>query len=79
MADHAAKLADLIDQVAQSEDFSNTSMDAFPRLGDALNVLDHLSTYLYQDGFMPLVRAHAHAAIPLKRGTNILLGLFGEA
>jgi hypothetical protein len=63
----------------ESEDFSNTSMDAFPRLGDALNVLDHLSTYLYQDGFMPLVRAHAHAAIPLKRGTDILLGLFGEA
>jgi hypothetical protein len=62
----------------ESEDFSNTSPDAFPRLGDALNVLDHLSTYLYQDGFMPLVRAHAHAAIPLKRGTDILLGLFGE-
>jgi hypothetical protein len=51
-------------------DFSNTSAAAFPRLADALNVLDHLSTYLYQDAFMPLVRAHAHAAIPLKRGTE---------
>ena len=59
-------------------DFSDTSMAAFPHLGDALNVLDHLSTYLYQDGFMPLVRAHAHAAIPLKRGTDIIKGLFGE-
>lgn len=57
-------------------DFTNSSLAAFPRLPDALNVLDHLSTYLYQDGFMPLVRAHAHAAIPLRRGTQILAGLF---
>ena len=57
-------------------DFHNVSPAAFPRLGDALNILDHLSTYLYQDGFMPLVRAHAHAAIPLKRGTEILTNLF---
>lgn len=61
---------------AGSCDFSDTSPAAFPRLGDALNILDHLSTYLYQDGFMPLVRAHAHAAIPLKRGTDIIKGLF---
>lgn len=63
----------------QSADFSDISSTAFPRLGDALNVLDHLSTYLYQDGFMPLVRAHAHAAIPLKRGTDIIQGLFQTA
>jgi hypothetical protein len=63
---------------AAATDFMDTSMAAFPRLGDALNVLDHLSTYLYQDGFMPLVRAHAHAAIPLRRGTDIINGLFGE-
>ena len=59
-------------------DFHNVSLEAFPRLSDALNILDHLSTYLYQDGFMPLVRAHAHAAIPLKRGTEILAGLFQQ-
>lgn len=63
----------------EGADFYDCSAAAFPRLGDALNVLDHLSTYLYQDGFMPLVRAHAHAAIPLKRGTDIIMGLFGEA
>lgn len=62
---------------AAGADFSDTSDAAFPRLGDALNILDHLSTYLYQDGFMPLVRAHAHAAIPLKRGTDILMNMFG--
>jgi hypothetical protein len=61
------------------EDFQNTSEAAFPRLGDALNILDHLSTYLYQDGFMPLIRAHAYAAIPLKRGTEILSSLFQTA
>lgn len=60
----------------EGRDFENTSHAAFPRLGDALNILDHLSTYLYQDGFMPLVRAHAHAAIPLQRGTEILTSLF---
>ena len=62
----------------KSADFDNTSASAFPRLADALNVLDHLSTYLYRDGFMPLVRAHAHAAIPLKRGTDIIAGLFEQ-
>lgn len=61
---------------SEGEDFYNVTLDAFPRLGDALDVLDHLSTYLYEGGFMPLVRAHAHAAIPLKRGTEILASLF---
>lgn len=56
-------------------DFTRADPACFPRLGDALNILDHLSTYLYQDGFMPLVRAHAHAAIPLKRGADILKGI----
>jgi hypothetical protein len=62
----------------EGDDFDNVKREAFPRLGDALNILDHLSTYLYQDGFMPLIRAHAHAAIPLKRGTEILKDLFQE-
>lgn len=74
---HAVLNAAIVNE--QSEDFHNISPAAFPRLGDALNILDHLSTYLYQDGFMPLVRAHAHAAIPLKRGTEILTNLFRSA
>lgn len=60
----------------RAADFHCVVEEAFPRLGDALNILDHLSTYLYEDGFMPLVRAHAHAAIPLKQGTEILSALF---
>lgn len=63
---------------AEGGDFHNATLSAFPRLGDALNILDHLSTYLYENGFMPLVRAHAHAAIPLKRGTQILASLFQQ-
>ena len=61
---------------AAGNDKNCTEISAFPRLGEALNILDDLSTYLYEDGFAPLVRAHAHAAIPLKAGTEILHQLF---
>ena len=61
---------------ASGQDKNCTDTEAFPRLGEALNILDDLSTYLYEDGFAPLVRAHAHAAIPLKAGTEILHQLF---
>lgn len=61
-----------------ADDFYNASPSVFPRLSDALNILDHLTTYLFQGGFMPLVRAHAHAAIPLKRGSAILEQLFAN-
>ncbi len=54
-------------------------LKAFPRLGEVLNILDELSTYLYEDGFAPLVRAHAHAAIPLKSGGEILRKLFAQS
>ena len=40
--------------------------------------MDELSTYLYEDGFAPLVRAHAHAAIPLKAGTGLLANIFKD-
>lgn len=60
------------------EEFDQTEPTYFPRLGDALDVLDHLATYMYEDGFMPLVRAHAHAAIPLQRGADILESLFSD-
>lgn len=57
-------------------DFARNDAECYPRLGDVLDVLDRLATYLYQDGFMPLVRAHAHAAIPLVRGSDIIASLF---
>lgn len=60
----------------QAADFHNVSVEAFPRLGDALNILDHLSTYLHDGGFIPLIRAHAHSAIPLRHGAEILASMF---
>lgn len=60
----------------KSQDFYQSTLDCYPRLGDILDILDHLSTYLFKDGFMPLVRAHAHAAIPLQRGADIIKSLF---
>jgi hypothetical protein len=62
----------------QSEDFDRVDLLSYPRLADILDVMDHLSTYLYNDGFMPLVRAHAHAAIPLQKGCDILTSLFDD-
>lgn len=61
-----------------SLDFGRCDAACYTRLGDVLNVLDVLATYLYRDGFMPLVRANAHAAIPLKRGSDLIQGLFGK-
>ncbi len=59
-------------------DFSNNSLECYPRLNDILDVTDQLATYMYEGGFMPLVRAHAHAAIPLKRGTDIIKSLLED-
>ncbi|MDD9851227.1 MAG: DNA double-strand break repair nuclease NurA [Gammaproteobacteria bacterium] len=56
----------------QSRNTENNAVECYPRLGDILNVMDQMATYLYRDGFLPLVRAHAHAAIPLKRGSDII-------
>lgn len=61
-----------------SGDFRNNSQECYPRLGDILDVVDQLATYIYEGGFMPLVRAHAHAAIPLKRGTDIIKSLLED-
>ena len=61
-----------------SQDFTRNDMECYPRLGDILDVMDQLATHLYRDGFMPLTRAHAHAAIPLKRGADIIRNLLED-
>lgn len=63
---------------AEGEDRDCVEEAAYPRLGEALDIMDEFSTYLYEDGFAPLVRAHAHAAIPLKAGIGLLTDLFAE-
>jgi len=72
-SDHAVITTAMINKA--SRDFHRNDLSCYPRLGEYLNVLDHLSTYLYRDGFMPLVKAHAHAAIPFKRGIDLLRNL----
>ena len=56
----------------ESNNLRDTTLAAYPRLSDALSVADSLATYLFEGGFVPLVRAHAHAAIPLKTGGDLL-------
>lgn len=65
-----ARLNDICD------DLFNTTKDAYPRLEEILDICDELSSYLFENGFIPLIRAHSHAAIPFKRGTQILEELF---
>ena len=64
---------------SEGDDPNCVSLGAFPRIGEALDILDELATHLYQDAFAPLVRAHAHAAIPLKAGERIIDQLFANA
>lgn len=47
-------------------------IDQYPRLADALSILDQLVSIQYPNSLMPLVEAHAEAAIPLHLGTQLL-------
>ena len=62
----------------QAADFRNNSPECYPRLNDILDVMDQLGTYIYEGGFLPLIRAHAHAAIPLTRGVDIIKSLMED-
>ena len=62
----------------QGADPACVEEDAYPRVGDALDLIDELGTHLYKDGFAPLARAHLHAAVPLHRGTEILASIFSD-
>ena len=73
---HSVVMTPIVDDKGQ--DLSCVDESAYPRIGEALDIMDELSTHLYRDGFAPLVRAHAHAAIPLKTGSRILKRIFSE-
>lgn len=73
---HAALTLPIVN--AQGSDPACVDEDAFPRVGDALDLIDELGTHLYKDGFAPLARAHLHAAVPLHRGTEILKSIFAD-
>ena len=61
---------------SKGEDPNCVDLEAFPRISEALDIMDELRMHLYEDSFAPLVRANAHAAIPLKGGHRILSDLF---
>lgn len=56
----------------ESKNYALNTPEAYPRIADIANIVDYLSSYLYEGGFVPLIRAHANAAIPLKTGGDIL-------
>ena len=74
MGQHAVVMTPIVDQEGRKP--NSAGPEVFPRLNDVLNLIDSLYTHLYRDGFAPLVRSHAHAAIPLRIGHRILDSLF---
>lgn len=53
-------------------DTSRAEPSQYPRLADALNVLDHLVSSRYANALTPLIAAHAEAAIPFNLGKKVL-------
>ena len=74
MGQHAVVMTPIVNEAGKKR--NSTNPEVFPRLNDALNIIDSLYTHLYQDGFAPLVRSNSHAAIPLRIGHKILDSLF---
>ena len=74
--EHAVVNTAMLNEASQDADAN--SLECYPRLNDILDVVDALATHIYKGGFMPLARAHARAAIPLKRGTDIIKALLED-
>lgn len=53
------------------KDTKTANPDQFPRLSDALALLDKMVSNQYPNSTMPLISAHAEAAIPLNIGSKI--------
>ncbi len=56
----------------EQRDLVTAHPEQFPRLADALALLDKLSSNLYPNSISPLIAAHSEAAIPLNLGGKIL-------
>ena len=50
----------------------------YPRLADALSLLDQLVSSRYPNSLMPLISANAEAAIPMNLGARVLEELASE-
>lgn len=61
-----------------SEDREDVRPELYPRLEDALSLIDSVVSSRYPNALTPLVSAHAEAAIPLNLGTKVLERLAKE-
>jgi hypothetical protein len=59
-------------------DLSRAEPGQYPRLGDAVALLEELASAMYPNAVSPLVAAHAEAAIPLHLGQRVLEKLARE-
>ena len=53
-------------------DMTRAEPDQYPRLADALSLLDQLVSSRYPNSLSPLISAHAEASIPMNSGSRIL-------
>lgn len=53
-------------------DLKRAEASQFPRLADAMSLLDKLVSARYRNSVMPLISAHAEAAIPMNLGKRVL-------
>lgn len=53
------------------KNLDTANSDQFSRLGDVMNLLDHLASNQFPNSVSPLISAHAEAAIPLNIGKRI--------
>jgi hypothetical protein len=56
----------------EHQDVSQARADQYPRLADTMRLLDALVSARYRNSLMPLIAAHAEAAIPLNLGKRVL-------
>lgn len=62
----------------EHKDLNNAEITQFPRLTDAVQLLDQLVSSRYPNALSPLVAANAEAAIPLNLGKKVLERLAKE-
>ena len=75
-----AKIVAILPFLSDShKNLHQAEVDQFPRLADALSVLDQLVSDRFPNSLVPLVEAHSEAAIPLYLGTEILEDLARKA
>ncbi len=58
--------------IEDHKDLKRADLGQFPRLVDTMNLLDSLVSARYRNSVIPLISAHAEAAIPLNLGKRVL-------